>query len=125
MTEELRLLLLDHATGKTYWTPPAQWYVAYFLAGAEVSGGSYARQPIDFADAAASTATVSRAGSFDSQTFENLPATDVDEIRIVDTASGTPGVTGWRIPHLQSFSAGDDFGYTPNKIGVGISGFAG
>ena len=123
MTEWLRLLLLDHATGKTYWTPPVQWYVAYFLAGSEVSGGSYARQPISFADAVAATSTVSRAGNSDSQAFENLPTTDVDEIRIMSAATG--GDAGWVIPHLQSFTSGDDFGYTPNKIGVGLSGFAG
>ena len=123
MTEWLRLLLLDHATGKTYWTPPVQWYVAYFLGGVEVSGGSYARQPISFADALAATSTVSRAGSSTSQAFENLPTVDVDEIHIMSAVTG--GDAGWVIPHLQSFTSGDDFGYTPNKIGVGLSGFAG
>ena len=123
MTEWLRKLLLDHATGKTYWTPPVQWYVAYFLGGVEVSGGSYARQPISFADAVAATSTVSRAGSSTSQAFENLPTVDVDEIHIMSAVTG--GDAGWVIPHLQSFTSGDDFGYTPNKIGVGLSGFAG
>jgi hypothetical protein len=123
VTEWLRLLLLDHATGKTYWTPPDQWYVAYFLAGVEVSGGSYARQPISFADAVAASSTVTRAGSSDSQLFENLPTTDVDEIRIMSAATG--GDAGWIIEHLRSFTSGDDKGYAADKIGVNLSGFAG
>lgn len=121
MTEELRLLLLDHATGLTVWTPPVQWYVAYFLAGVEISGGSYARQEIDFADAAATSATNVRAGSSNGQVFENLPTTDVDEIRIVDTASGAIGLTGWVIPHVRSFTAGDDRAYAADKIGVNLA----
>lgn len=125
MTEELRLLLLDHATGLTYWTPPVQWYVAYFEGGVEITGGSYARQPIDFAAAAAVSSTVTRAGSDDSQIFTNLPTVDVEEIRIVDTASGAIGVTGWIIPHLRSFTSGDDQGYPADGIGVNLSGFAG
>jgi len=123
VTEWLRLLLLDHATGKTYWTPPVQWYVAYFLAGVEVSGGSYARQPIDFADAVAATSTVSRAGSSDSQVFENLPTADTDEIRIMSAATG--GDAGWVIEHIRSFTSGDDKGYAADKIGVNLSGIAG
>jgi hypothetical protein len=47
----------------------------------------------------------------------------VDEIRIMSAATG--GDAGWILPHLQSFTSGDDFGYTPDKIGVGLSGFAG
>ena len=123
MTEWLRLLLLDHATGNTYWTPPVQWYVAYFLDGSEVSGGSYARQPISFADAEAASSTVSRAGSSDSQVFENLPTTDTDEIRIMSAATG--GNAGWVIEHIRSFTSGDDKGYAVDKIGVNLSGFAG
>lgn len=125
MTEELRLLMQDHATGYSYWTPPVQWYVAYFLAGVEVSGGAYARQPITFAQAQAISSTVTRSGSSDSQIFENLPTTDTDEIRIVDTASGAIGVTGWIIEHIRSFTSGDDKGYAADKIGVNLSGYAG
>lgn len=123
MTEWLRLLLLDHATGLTYWTPPDQWYVAYFLDGVEVTGGSYARQPISFAAAADVSSTVTRSGSSDSQLFENLPTTDVDEIRIMSAATG--GNAGWIIEHLRSFTSGDDKGYAADKIGVNLSGYAG
>jgi hypothetical protein len=123
VTEWLRLLLLDHATGKTYWTPPDQWFVAYFVDGVEVSGGSYARQPITFADATAVSSTVSRAGSSDSQIFENLPTTDVDEIHIMSAVTG--GDAGWVIEHIRSFTSGDDKGYAADKIGVNLSGFAG
>lgn len=121
MTEELRLALLDHATGLTYWTPPAQWYLAYFLAGTEITGGSYARPPIDFAAAVAVTSTNARAGSADSQIFDNLPTTDVDELRIVDTPSGAITMTGWVIAHVRSFTAGDDKAYSADKIGVNLA----
>lgn len=120
MTEELMLLLADHATGYAYWTPPAQWYLAYFEAGVEIVGGSYARQPITAAQAVAISSTHVRSGSANGQLFENLPTTDVDELRIVDTPSGAITLTGWVIPHVRSFTAGDDKGYAPDKIGLNL-----
>ena len=122
MTEYLRLALLDHITGRAYYSPPVQWYVAYFLAGVEISGGSYARQPISFADALALTSTASRAGSDGGVFFSNLPDADVDEIRLMDASSG--GNALWALPYATSFTAGDDKGYKPGDLGLNLSGSA-
>ena len=110
MPEAMLLKLVDHATGKTVWTPPAQWYLAYFNDGTEVTGGSYARQEIDFADAVALSSTHVRAGSSNGQVFDNLPTTDVDEARIVDTASGAYTDTLATFTYIESFTSGDTQG---------------
>lgn len=122
MTEELLLLLANHASGYAVWTPPDQWFAAYFLDGVEMSGGSYTRQPLTFAEAVMVAVNIARAGTSGLTLFDNVPDGDVDEIRIVDTASGAIGLTGWVIPHVRSFAAGDDPGYAPGKIGVNFAG---
>lgn len=122
MTEYLRLALLDHITGRAYFEPPVTLYVAFFLAGVEVSGGSYARQPASFDDAAALTATASRAGSLGGVFFSNLPTADVDEIRVMDAATG--GNALFALPYGASFTSGDDKGYAPDAIGLNLSGSA-
>lgn len=87
--------LLDHLLGTGSWTMPSQVYVALYTSapsdaggGTEVSGGSYARQAVDFdaasggatnpdADvefptATASWGTVTHVGLFDASTSGNL-----------------------------------------------------
>ena len=121
MTSQLAMTMLNHATGVATWTPPAQWYVAYFLDGTEITGGSYARPPIDFAAAVALSETLTRSGSSNTQDFVNLPTTDVDEARIVNTPSGTPTLTGWIIPYLRSFTAGEGNSHPVDGIAVGFT----
>lgn len=87
--------LLDHCLGTASFTMPAQVYVALYTVaptdsggGTEVSGGSYARQAIDFAAASggsaiptakvefptatASWGTIVAVGLFDASTSGNL-----------------------------------------------------
>lgn len=118
MTQELMLKLQNHATGAETWSPPEQWYLAIFDGGVEAAGLGYERQPISFAMAVALSATHVRSGTSDSQVFENAPAFEGDELRIVDTASGAPTLTGWVIPHLRSITAGSSPGYAAGKIGT-------
>jgi hypothetical protein len=113
------MALLDYALNVANWTPPAQWYVAYFNGGTELTGGAYARQPVTWSEAVALSATHVRSGSATAVFFENLPAGDVDELRIMDAATG--GNAGFVIPHVRTFVAGDDKGYAPDKIGVNAS----
>ena len=121
MTPELMALLIDHATGVATFTPPAQWYVAYFFEGAEISGGSYSRKPIDFAAAVELDETQVRAGNSNDVPFADLPTEDVDEAHIVNTASGAITLTGWILPYLRSFTAGDDNTHAADDIAVGFT----
>ena len=115
MTTEFMLEMLDAATSAH------SWYVAYFLDGAEITGGSYARQSIAFDSAVALSETQVRAGSSGAVSFTNLPTTDVDEVRIVNTASGSITLTGWIIPHLRSFTSGDGVTYAADGVAVGLT----
>lgn len=117
MTPELMLALQNHATGAETWTPPEQWYLAYFAADVAMTGGGYERQPISFAMAVALSDIHVRSGSSDSQIFENVVEYESDELRIIDTASGA-GFTGWTIPHIRSMSDGDSPGYAADKVAV-------
>lgn len=121
MTPELMTTMLNHATGIATWTPPAQWYVGYFFEGVEITGGSYSRKPIDFGAAVEISESMVRAGSDADIDFPSLPTADVDEVRIVNTASGTPTLTGWIIPYLRSFNAGDGKSHPADSIAVGFT----
>jgi len=86
--------ILDHALGTSAYTFPSQCYLALYTsnptetgaAGTEVSGGSYARQPIDFY--AASGGTTSNNGDV---TFPQATASwgTVSHFGIFDALAGT------------------------------------
>lgn len=56
-TPYLRQKLLEHATNDPAWTVPTTFYVGLLVTGVEVTGGSYARQPITNADIGAAAGT--------------------------------------------------------------------
>lgn len=82
--------LLDHVLRNEIYTPPAVVYVALFTTtttdaggGTEVTGGSYARQPVTFGAAAN--------GATENQTiisFVNMPPVVVRACAITDALSG-------------------------------------
>lgn len=113
----LMMALQDYACNVANFTPPAQWYVTYAKAGAELAGVT--RQPVTFAGAVALSTTHVRNGSSTAVFFDNLPAGDTDEMWIMDAATG--GQAGWKIPHVRTFVAGDDKGYAADKIGLNMS----
>ena len=86
MSDYLERKLLDHTLGTTAFTHPAQAYLALHTAdptdaggGAECSGGSYARQTIDFNAAAGTGGAVTNSTAED---FTNMPACTVTHIGI-------------------------------------------
>lgn len=81
--------ILDHVLGNTPFTQPASLYVALFTSdpgeaggGTEVTGGGYARQPIDFNAASGGSATSD--GQVD---FSNMPASTVTHMAIYDAST--------------------------------------
>ena len=91
MSDYLENKLLDHTLGTTSFTHPSQAYLALHTAdptdaagGAECSGGSYARQTIDFNAAAGAGGAVTNSTE---ENFTGMPACTVTHIGIWDHAS--------------------------------------
>lgn len=82
--------LLDHVLRNTAYTSPTTVYAALMTSnpgdddsGAELTGGSYARQAITFA--AASGGSISNSSAI---TFSNLPAGTITHIAVYDALTG-------------------------------------
>jgi len=91
MSDYLERKLLDHTLGTASYTHPSQAYLALHTAdptdagsGAEVSGGSYARQTIDFNAAAGTGGAVTNSTE---ENFTGMPACTVTHIGIWDASS--------------------------------------
>ena len=91
MSDYLERKLLDHTLGTTAYTHPSQTYLALHTAdptdagsGAEVSGGSYARQATAFD---ACHATGGNTANTDAESFTNMPACTVTHIGVWDAAT--------------------------------------
>lgn len=103
--------ILDHLFGTAAFTMPAQVYVALHTADpgetgatAEVSGGSYARQAIDF-DAAANGATSNSA----TVTFSGMPGVTVTHVSIWDAATAGNCLFVGALTQSQALPAGSQF----------------
>jgi hypothetical protein len=94
MSNYLEDNLLDHVlrgdTGGTSFTQPTTIYLAFHTAnptdaasGAEVAGGSYARQLLSFGAASGGSSTNSS-----SATYTNMPTATVTHIALWDAVSG-------------------------------------
>ena len=91
MSDYLERKLLDHTLGTAAYTHPSQVHLALHTAdptdaagGAEGSGGSYARQTIDFNAAAGAGGAVTNSTE---ENFTGMPACTVTHIGIWDAAS--------------------------------------
>lgn len=88
MTNYLEKKLLDHVLRNTVYTPPAVIYLALFTGapgeaggGTEVSGGSYARDNVNFTAADTELGTTS---NNDALLFSNMPACTVVAFALMD-----------------------------------------
>ena len=95
MSDYLERKLLDHTLGTAAYTHPSQAYLALFTGdptdagtGAEVtnSGGSYARQTIDFNAAAGTGGAVTNSTE---ENFTNMPTCTVAYIGIYDSVDSS------------------------------------
>ena len=93
MSDYLERKLLDHTLGTASFTHPSQAYLALHTAdptdagsGAECSGGSYARQTIDFNAAAGTGGAVTNSTAED---FANMPLCTVTHIGIYDSVDSS------------------------------------
>lgn len=109
MTDYLKDALRDHVLLNTPYTPPATVQLGLFTtATSEVTGGSYARQPVTFEPSGTGTAT-----STGDVTFDAMPATTVTYAALFDNLGNmllsgpidTPRTVAAGAPLL--FAAGD------------------
>jgi hypothetical protein len=103
--------LLDHSLGTTTYTKPTTVYVSLHTAdpgetgsGAEVTGGSYARQAAAFSAAASGVAANSGI-----LTFASMPAVTVTHIAVWDAATSGNMLYYGPLTTSRTLSSGDSF----------------
>ena len=92
LSDYLEATLLNHVFRATYYTPPDTIYLALLTAvasdsttGTEVTGGSYARQPITFN---AATSGIGKMTSAASVLYTNMPAVTIVGATLLDAVTG-------------------------------------
>lgn len=107
--------VLDHVLGTASMTVTAQCYIALFTSlpsdtssGAEVVGGSYARQAIDFNPATTDVDGVTIASNSNIPTFTNMPTCTVTHFAIFDALTAGNMLYHGELTSSKSFTAGDD-----------------
>lgn len=118
MTTYLSDKLLDHVLKNVAYTSPTTVYLALFTTattdaggGTEVTGGSYARQPVTFATAAAKDTKNSVA-----VIFTNLPTAVILDGAIMDALAGGNMLTHGPLVATLSPTAGDSITFAINTI---------
>ena len=122
MSDYLERKLLDHTLGTTAYTHPSQTYLALHTAdptdagsGAEVSGGSYARQTIDFAAASGTGGSVV---SSTAESFTVMPACTVTHIGLWDASSGGNLLYHTAVDTSKAVLAGDTISVAAGAVTV-------
>lgn len=115
--------VLDHVFGGTTYTQPATIYVSLHTAdpdedgsGAEVSGGSYARQVATMA-AAASGAKATNADLV----YTNMPAATVTHVGLWDAVSAGNFLGGGALATPKTTGAGDTFQITSGNLTISLN----
>jgi len=116
--------LLDHALGTTSFTMPTDVYISLHTAsplddasGAEVAGGSYARQVCNFAAADTSGGTTT-ADNSDEITFENLPSATITHLGIWDNSSSGNLLYYGALSASKAVTSGDTLTFAVGAISV-------
>lgn len=125
-TDYLENKTLDHFTGKTAYTPPATLYIALFTVtptdaggGTEVTGGSYARQPVTAASwNAASAGVVTNAAAV---TFPTATASwgTVVGYAIMDASTGGNVLRYGLLTASRAVASTDTFTFAIGAISLG------
>ena len=125
MSDYLERKLLDHTLGTTAYTHPSQTYLALHTAdptdagsGAEVSGGSYARQACAF-DAA--HATNGNTANTDAESFTVMPACTVTHIGLWDASSGGNLLYHTAVDTSKAVLAGDTISVAAGAVTVTLA----
>ena len=125
MSDYLERKLLDHTLGTAAYTHPSQAYLALHTAdptdagsGAEVSGGSYARQTIDFNAAAGTGGAVTNSTAED---FTNMPACTVTHIGIWDASTSGNLLYHGAVSSSKTVASGDTISLAAGQLTVTLA----
>lgn len=124
LTQTIDNKLLDHVNGVAAFAQPATPLHARLMtangssaaAGTEVSGGSYAAQPIMFASASAGAAANTAA-----IVFTGMPAVTVTGVEVWDS-SGSPQRLWWGpLSASKALNSGDTFQFDTGALAVSLT----
>ena len=125
MSDYLERKLLDHTLGTAAFTHPSQAYLALHTAdptdagsGAEVSGGSYARQTIDFNAAAGTGGAVTNSTAED---FTDMPACTVTHIGIWDASTSGNLLYHGAVSSSKTVASGDTISLAAGQLTVTLA----
>ena len=105
--------LLDHTLGNTAYTQPATLYLALFLTGGvEVSGGSYARQVIEFGSASSGQALNSNIPIF------TMPSCTITDFAIYDALTSGNELFSKTLPTSIPFTSLDTYSHAAGSISI-------
>ncbi len=116
--------VIDALFNNTSFTPPAVLYLALYTTdptaantGTQVTGGSYARQAIDFVNGA-SGATSHNAAI----TFTDLPAATITHYGILDAATAGNLIVFGQLAITINAAAGDEAVFSNGDIAITFTG---
>lgn len=123
-SDYLEKKILDHALGTATFTRPSAVYVALFTSdptdagsGAEVAGGSYARQAVTFG-AATTVGGVSSASSTTDASFTNLPSATITHAAVYDASTAGNLLYYGPLVNSKTVTAGDNFTINAGQLTV-------
>jgi hypothetical protein len=115
---------LDHNLGTATFTKPTAVYASLHTTspldaatGAEVSGGSYARQAVTFTAAATNTGVTS-ASNTANVSFLSMPTATVSHVGIYDAATGGNLLYHAALAASKSLTSGDNFTINAGQLVV-------
>ena len=125
MSDYLERKLLDHTLGTAAYTHPSQVHLALHTAdptdaagGAECSGGSYARQTIDFNAAAGAGGAVTNSTE---ENFADMPACTVTHIGIWDASTSGNLLYHGAVSSSKTVASGDTISLAAGQLTVTLA----
>lgn len=124
-TDYLESNLMNLVFRNVAWTPPTTVYLALFttatadsgVAGTEVAGGSYARQPVAFA----TTATIGLLVSSADVEFLNMPAANVTHGALMTALTGGSQMAQGPLAVAQLLASGNAIRFLAGQVQVQLS----
>lgn len=125
MTDFLETALLDHVFRSVAYVPPTTIYLGLLTAapddsggGTEVTGGSYARQPVTFSPAVSPDGRITNNAS---AVFSNMPNADIVAGAFYDDVSGGNMLMFSVLPGTRTVVAGDNLTVAIGDLNVYFS----
>lgn len=123
LSDYLENKILDHILGTTSYTMPATPYLALYTvaptdstSGTEVTGGSYARQPVSFN--ASSSGSATNDANVD---FTGMPTATVVAVAVCDNLTGGNILVYGSLTSSKSVTSGDTLRIASGDLSISIN----